>query len=318
MDIEKKVDLYKLLEGILKFLLSSVLSFTLLFQSSIIIAYINRDPIEHVYYNNVANYRFNSNEFYKPIPFVVKKLTNLEKALREEEFSAQSIIVHDVQDNQNILAINPNSQTLIASLTKIISTLVIYREQPDLEKKITVRGVDEIGGSEIVLEEGSIFTTLDLLKLALINSNNQAIYALNDTEDTVSKMNALASSLRLENTKFSNPAGFDDDNNYSSAMDLIPLIKLFQNEPTLYEITQERFTYINNLANQEEIYIENTNDLLLLATPGIIGGKTGTTPLSGQNLVLFYKSPKDGKDYIIVILNSIERYEDSYKILENL
>lgn len=235
--------------------------------------------------------------------------------LDEEELDSKSIVVFNTSTHQFIYQKNPHTQTKIASITKLVSTSVI-NDNLNYDDVITLKNIEDISGSSIELQNGEKYTAYNLFKAALIQSSNQAIYGINPPEDTVRQMNEFISALGLKDSNFTNPAGFDDDSHYSSASDLIYIALHFQKQSNLYELTQITEDSITEISSGRKIDLLNTNDLLILNTQGVEAGKTGTTPMSGQNLLLYYN--KNDVKYIIVLLNSTDRYQDAYKIIENI
>lgn len=234
-----------------------------------------------------------------------------------DDYLAKSIAVFDISTNSMIYQKNADQPQLIASLTKMVTTKVIY-DSIDLDK-VTI--VDEnsvkYDGSSLILEKGEVFTNRDLLKAAIIQSNNQAMYAFQDADRTVLKANSYISALGLENTKISNPAGFDDNGqNYSTAKDMVTIAKVFFETQLLKDYASMEKAEILDMSQNKTIRITNTNDLLRLKYAPVIAGKTGTTLGAGQNLCLLVE--KNHKRYIIVILGSTDRYTDAIKIIERI
>ncbi|MFW5720187.1 MAG: D-alanyl-D-alanine carboxypeptidase family protein [Candidatus Dojkabacteria bacterium] len=236
---------------------------------------------------------------------------------QQDDYDAQSMVIFDATANQEIFSKDADKQTLIASLTKLASTKILYDTKELGDSTIISAEAEEKEGSALELEEGQEFINEDLLKAAVIASSNQSVYALNNVEETIQLMNEYADALGLEDTQFSNPAGYDDNgNNYSSARDLIVLAKRFFHNEALRESAGTIELKIADVKSGEQFDVINTNDLLRLKTPGVLAGKTGTTTAAGQNLMLLIE--KSGRQYIVVLLNSTDRYVDAYKVLDRL
>jgi len=155
--------------------------------------------------------------------------------------------------------------------------------------------------------------TAELLLSLLIESNNEAADDLAEIigeKSFLELMNLKAKELGMENTHFTNPNGLDPEEpdeslNYSTAEDLVKLTKYITLEqPLLWEIST-----IQGFEN-----MENTNELLG-QIPGIIGGKTGETPLAGKCLILVVQAPKNKGFLVNVILNSEDRFEEMKKLI---
>ncbi len=153
----------------------------------------------------------------------------------------------------------------IASLTKLMSALVVL-ENYDLSlpikiSKEAVEQEEDLGQ----LKVGETLTAKDLLYIMLIESSNDAAYALADAigiENFVDVMNWEAKSLGLKNTHFANPNGLDDPQNYSSAQDLAVLTRNLLEKPLLWQIlgTLQYDLYLPDGTLHHQL--KNTNELL--------------------------------------------------------
>ena len=207
----------------------------------------------------------------------------------------------------------------IASITKIMTALVVFAEL-DLKDVVTVpRVAAEISGSRAGLLVGENISVLNLLRALLIDSGNDAAYALayhygeGKLEPFVAAMNKRAASLGLKDTSFSNPAGFDADENYATAYDVSLLVRTALNEALLRDIVSTKKMTIYSKDGVKSHHLVNTNQLLggYLAVTGV---KTGRTNAAGQSLVSL--SERDGKKVLSVVLNSPDRFQESKILLD--
>jgi D-alanyl-D-alanine carboxypeptidase (penicillin-binding protein 5/6) len=104
-------------------------------------------------------------------------------------------------------------------------------------------------------------------------------------------------------------------NNYSNSSELIWLTKIFFANSTLFEYASTIRSEVTDVNSGEKLKILNTNELLRFR-PEVVAGKTGTTIKSGQNLILLVE--KNKKEYLIIILNSSDRYDDANKIIDSI
>lgn len=149
------------------------------------------------------------------------------------------------------------------------------------------------------------------LRALLIPSDNavaEALAAAQGRENFIRAMNAKAASLELKSMHFVNPSGVDEgeaEGNIGSASDVATLLDyIYREKPELFQI----------LGQREFGLLKNTNELLAGAPLRILGGKTGETPRSDQNLVVVSLSPTDG--YLVsVVLGSSDRGRDMWKLL---
>jgi len=261
-------------------------------------------------------------------------LLNTEKPVRIQEIpdlkisakSAISVFVDSQEKDLILFEKNKSEKLPIASLTKLITALVasnMYELSDTIEISKQAVGQE---GDEIELKIGEVLSVKELLHMALIESSNDAAYALAtpniQTErlgekSFVDLMNMEAYynvGLNPETTYFINPTGLDPKDlsqitNHSTTEDLVKLAKyLIKYKPEILEILSQRengdFTYI----------LENTNKLLG-EIEGIIGGKTGYTDRARGCLILILEGPRKNTFLINVILGSENRFKEMEQLI---
>ncbi len=160
------------------------------------------------------------------------------------ELSAQSVLVFDQASGQPLLAKNADMQTPIASITKLMTAMLVVDAAlpPDERITITSEDRDTLKGTGSRLAIGASYTRGQLLHLALIASDNRAAHALARTtpgglDRFVATMNRMARALGMHDTMFVEPTGLSSDNR-STAYDLAKLADYaYQNYPEIREIT---------------------------------------------------------------------------------
>ncbi|WP_199565576.1 D-alanyl-D-alanine carboxypeptidase family protein [Spongiactinospora rosea] len=209
----------------------------------------------------------------------------------------------------------------IASVTKVMTALVILREHPlgrnaagpsiqvDRQAAIESGNRDE---STVPLRAGQSFTERELLELTLIPSGNNAARLLarwdaGSEEEFVRKMNATAAKLGMKNTTYTGASGYEATT-VSTAADQLKLARKAMKNPVLREIVATR--RINVPGVEGEI----VNGNRLLAMPGVIGLKTGTSTPAGGAL-LWAARPASG-DRGRLILGVVLRQGDADDTLE--
>ncbi|MGB3683837.1 MAG: D-alanyl-D-alanine carboxypeptidase family protein [Rubrobacteraceae bacterium] len=218
----------------------------------------------------------------------------------------------------------PDEQRAVASTTKIMAALVVLKEDPDLQREITIPAeAEEFVGftySNVGLIAGERVTVKDLLVASLVPSGTDAIYTLaydfggGSVDGFVKKMNDQAASMNLENTKFETPAGLDSPDNYSSARDLAEITHAAMEYPVFGEIVGLAEPVIQTDAREIQLVTTNT---LLYSYPEATGIKTGTSPEAGPSLVA--SSETGEESYIAVLLDAREdeyRFEAARTLLE--
>jgi serine-type D-Ala-D-Ala endopeptidase (penicillin-binding protein 7) len=211
------------------------------------------------------------------------------------------------QDTKEVLFDKNASAVLpIASLTKLMTGLVISESNLDMNQLITITAedVDTEKGSRSRLKVGTQLTRGELLHLALMSSENRAAHALGRTHPEglnafVEKMNAKAKLLGMTETRYVEPTGLSSKNQ-SSAKDLAVLTDVASQVPVLRELSTSpsHMVYVGNRPMQ----YNNTNSLTKNPTWDIGVQKTGYISEAGRCLVMQAKVA--GRQLIMVFLDS--------------
>ncbi len=219
---------------------------------------------------------------------------------------ASSYILEDFNSGKVIVAKNPTKRIAPASLTKIMTAYVIFKEMKagklNLSDKVTIsENAWKMPGSRMFIEVGSQVTIENLLKGLIIQSGNDASVALaehisGNEKNFVVLMNEQAKQLKLVNTHFENSMGLPTENHYTTAEDLIVLTRaLITDFPEYYAWeAQKEFTY-------NKITQRNRNRLLWKDS-SVDGVKTGHTNEAGYCMVASAK--RDNMRLISVIMGT--------------
>jgi D-alanyl-D-alanine carboxypeptidase (penicillin-binding protein 5/6) len=204
---------------------------------------------------------------------------------------------------------NPDRRLPVASTTKIMVALLALEEGANLKEEVAITGQAErfVGSvySNIGLIEGERLSVRELLKVALIPSGTEAVYALSahlgggSVGVFVEDMNQKADSMGLKNTHFENPAGLDARGHYSSARDLATMARTAMEYPTFADIVDTETATVST--QNREIEFSNTNNLLY-AYEQANGVKTGTSLQAGPCLVA--AATEGDESYIAVVLDA--------------
>lgn len=211
--------------------------------------------------------------------------------------NAKSAILMEVSTGKILFEKDKNSRYAVASLTKIMSQLLIIEkiESGGLswDKKVTTSSnAAGYGGSQIYLEAGEVMTVRDLMKGVSMASANDAVVALAEEvagseEKFVEMMNNKAKELGLKNTNFTNSTGLDEENNYSSAYDLSIIAKELMKHDVIFEFSSLYEDYLRQDTNNK-FWLVNTNKLVRLYD-GADGLKTGFTDNAGYTMAVTAK-----------------------------
>jgi serine-type D-Ala-D-Ala carboxypeptidase (penicillin-binding protein 5/6) len=235
------------------------------------------------------------------------------------EIRAQAAVLVDLDTGQVLFAHNPNERRPIASLTKIMTALLVG-ERADPTDVVTVS--DEAasgrlaGISGLGLVEGERIRVNELLYALLLQSANDAAVALAEhvsgsVDAFVDDMNARAERLGLSRTMFASPNGLDDEG-YSSAGDLARLTRAAYRSPGFASVVATRTHAVTSLDEPPRI-VQNRNVLLWLY-PGAIGVKTGFTSPAGFCVVA--AAEREGMRLVAVLLGEpAEPFSDAAALL---
>lgn len=214
--------------------------------------------------------------------------------------------VVDLDSGEVLLEKNFDKTLPIASITKIM-TAVIALDLADPSELITIsQASSQQVPSKVMLKAGEKFTLEQLIKSAMITSANDAAFAIKDGIDQkyggevfVRAMNEKAKLIGMNNTNFTNPAGFDAKNHYSSVEDLSLLSHYaLNNYPLIKEIATLEFDDLNI---DERFYLRNWNGLLGVY-PGVSGLKIGNTGKAGHTTTVV--SERGDKKLLAVTLGA--------------
>lgn len=200
-------------------------------------------------------------------------------------------LLFDVRTGQVLWQKNPGKPVPIASLTKMMTALVVAaRAKPSDRVLITSDALHYTGSGVGLLPKGKRVSLTALLYGLLLPSGNDAAIALADhvagTQTRfIGLMNQRAHALGLRCTHFSTVSGIVDDNNYSCAQDLALIAHLVLGQPLLAPIVGSRSAILPFPIKGGKLYLYNNNPLLVLGYPGTDGVKTGFTDAAGQCLV---------------------------------
>ena len=233
--------------------------------------------------------------------------------------SASGVVIYDAQSGQKLYAKQARIQRPMASLTKLMTALLIV-ENHALDEMVTVpRSVVDVTGNKAYIEPGKHFSIGDLLSALLINSANDAAITLaqyhsGSVSAFVGEMNARALQLGMTGTSFRNPAGLDHPAHWSTPQDIAGLTMFSMR----YEAIASRLSSSGERITSREgdrIQLYHTHALLHEVSP-VLAGKTGTTTDAGQCLM----SVVEGVDqqYIVVLFHSNQRYKDMRTVLSSL
>jgi len=233
--------------------------------------------------------------------------------------SASSVTVMDMDTNRVLYSYNQNEKRLIASISKIMTSLVTINNY-DIDKVIKVdESVLKSFGSGIYVEVGEEISIKDLLYGLMLRSGNDAAMQLETTvggskEGFAKLMNETANNIGMKNTVFINGSGLEENDgtgNMSTSYDMALLMSEAMKNSKFRDITgTKKYTVKTNY----KTYIWHNKNKLLNTYEYTTGGKTGFTEKARRTLAT--TASKDNMNLVIVTLNDPNDFLDHKNLYE--
>ena len=247
------------------------------------------------------------------------QMAGLHRSADPLELRSSVALVIDQDTHEVLLRKNDNAVLPIASLTKLMTGLLIAEARLPLSEMISITqdDVDTEKGSSSRLAVGTLLSRGDLLHLALMSSENRAAHALGRTypgglDVFVAQMNARAHALGMQDTRYVEPTGLSS-RNQSSAHDLATLVAAAYKEPLVRELSTSPGREID--VGRRTLQYNNTNRLVKNPQWDIGLQKTGYISEAGQCLVM--QAQIAGRKLIMVFLDSagkLSRIADAERV----
>lgn len=231
----------------------------------------------------------------------------------EVSVSAKTAVLMNVETGFNVFERNINDKVYPASLTKLITALVVLDKVRELSAVVTaydgvLSDIAGEGASNSEIQPGEQLTVEQLIYCLLVPSacdaaNVLAMYVSKNIPDFVKLMNEKAKALGMASTNFTNAHGLFEANQYSTTYDLLLLAKeVIKSEFLIKVCSSARYTIPETNKHSERTLV-TTNYMVDENTawysPSTIGIKTGNTDESGRNLITYSK--KDNISYICIV-----------------
>ncbi len=258
-----------------------------------------------------------------------------DEAAADPAVSAEAAAVFSLNDNRVIVQKNPFERMNPASITKVMTALLVI-EDGNLEEEVTVGDetvITESGASLCHINPGDRLTMEELLYGLMLPSGNDAgaaiaVHKSGSIEAFAQRMNEKAHELGATDTHFVNPHGLTDEQHYTTAYDLYLIFNEAFKQPVFREIIgtsayTAQYTDASGQPKTQEW--KNSNQYLTGKTPTpegltVIGGKTGTTKAAGSCLIIGSQDTEQ-HEYISVVLKAESRqslYENMTNIIQKI
>jgi len=230
--------------------------------------------------------------------------------IRDPKLKSSSVLIIDQSDSSVLYSRHSDVAMPIASITKLMTALVVLDARQPLDEPIQISEADRDlpKASFSRLTVGTTLSRGDLMHLALMASENRAAHALGSNYPgglpaMVEAMNAKAAELGMTNSHFVDPTGLSSQN-VASPEDLSKLVIAASHNPTIREFSTDRHYAVK--VRRHMVEFRNTDNLVANPTWNIIVQKTGYIAEAGKCLVM--AAVIEGRSVVIVLLDSLGKY----------
>ena len=235
----------------------------------------------------------------------------MEAVANQPRLYSYSALAVDASNGQILVSKNPHTKMPIASISKLMTAMVLLDSGANLDDYITISqdDVDTLKNTSSRLRVGMQLKRSDLLLLALMSSENRAAHALARTAYPgginvfIKKMNEKCEALGMTNSQFYDPTGLTKSNQ-STAQDLAKMVQAAFRYPQIREATTTKGADVQLGKNYVHHYL-NSDALVRAGNLQIALSKTGFINEAGHCLVLY--SVVDKQPIIMVFLNSVSK-----------
>jgi serine-type D-Ala-D-Ala endopeptidase (penicillin-binding protein 7) len=230
--------------------------------------------------------------------------------VRDPKLMSSSVLVVDQNDASVLYSRHSDVAAPIASITKLMTALVVLDAKQPLDEPIQITEADrDIPKSAFSrLTVGATLSRGDLMHLALMSSENRAAHALGNNypggiHAMVTAMNAKAAALGMTNAHFVDPTGLSSEN-VASPEDLSKLVIAASKNRVIREYSTDKNYSVR--VRRHLVEYHNTDNLVANPTWNIIVQKTGYIAEAGKCLVM--AAVIEGRSVVIVLLDSLGKY----------
>lgn len=251
-------------------------------------------------------------------------------ALPALELRSRIILLASLDNGSIIFSKNAEMKTAPASLTKIVTALLVLEQCKDLEAKVTVpeyaiRMFDNTDSSNAGIVPGEVLSVGDLLRCMLVKSANEsaailADYVAGGQDEFVAVMNAYVKKIGCRNTAFVNTHGLDAEGQYTTASDMLKIVLKALEYPEFVNITSMAKVTIPPTNKSAKRELSTTNFMMNSSyreyfCEYVSGIKTGSTALAGRCIAA--KASKDGYNYVALLMQGPYDDPDQDSVKEN-
>ncbi|MCP6719793.1 MAG: serine hydrolase [Patescibacteria group bacterium] len=241
--------------------------------------------------------------------FEVEKAPARDWEVLDPRVGAESVLIQSLDDNYPFFHLNTYKTWPMASLTKLLTALVVLEDVGANKKILITEEVVATEGKAGELRSGEVYTARDLLRIMLLTSSNDAAAAFENylgKDEFVRLLNQKARKLGMTQTILHDASGLSDIN-FSTASDLLRLAKyILENEPDIFNWSRLPSQLVQPINDVTSRTILNIN--ALVNEQNFLGGKTGTSDVAGENLLAILSL--GNKRLIAILLGSPDRNKE--------
>jgi serine-type D-Ala-D-Ala endopeptidase (penicillin-binding protein 7) len=247
-----------------------------------------------------------------PLVFVQLLLASSIAFAQGPNLLSQAALILDAKSGEPIYSKNANTVTPIASITKLMTAVVVLDAQQSLDELLSVdmADLDFLKASRSRLAIGSELSRREMLQLALMSSENRAASALGrfypgGLTAAVAAMNAKAKALGMTHTHYVDTSGLSPEN-VSTARDLGVLVRAAQSYPLIREYSTQSDQYVQIPATGQTLHYNNSNALVKSDGWNISLQKTGFIREAGRCVVMLAQIAQ--RPVVLVLLDSVGKF----------
>ena len=241
-------------------------------------------------------------------------LNDKQMATLEPQLASAKALVMDQATGEILFAKNINTQTPIASVTKLMTAMVMLDAHLPMDEvlQVTDADVDMLRGSSSKLPVGSELTRAELLQMAIMSSENRAASALGRNypggiNAFVMAMNEKARALGMSSTHFVDSTGLHCEN-VSTAADLSKMVRAAYNYPQIRQVSTTASQEFNVHGYRNPVNFSNTNLLVRNNSQNWVIGLSKTGYISEAGRCLVMQAEISGKSVVMVFLDSMGKF----------
>ena len=266
-------------------------------------------------------YLYDSSKDTELVALPIETVEPIEVNLQKVNTTAHAAFVLSLNDDRVLYQKNPDKQLPLASITKLMTAQVAENDASDT---VTVQKMADPTYGDTKLAQGDTWQKENLIAYTLVTSSNDGAHSLSSGTQNqpafIDRMNALASTIGLTNTRFYNETGLDDEfqsvpGSRGSAKDISTLLSyLVTNDLSTFEKTKYETAYVDSPYGTT--VAKNTNEVANQFV-GLLVSKTGYTDLAGGNLAIVADMGLNEPTAFVVLHSSKEsRFEDVLDLQE--